>query len=249
MRHSIRKFLLILTICCVFSSCSSSKSSKSQALENTLAREHSPLDAENPPRATISGLKADELLASSRTVQIVVEGYPMEAGWQGFEVVLNDQDPTRFYSSPANFEIPVEKLRKGANLIKVYLVRSWGESLKVPEAFAFVPFFYETKGGLSWVAAKRPIVTLVSPRGIYKGEAAKKILFDFMVQNPEKLPKSYKVHYTLNGKKLELDSGKSYYFYNLVPADYELRVEVVNARGIPLGQEVTRSRSVFKVEE
>jgi hypothetical protein len=214
-----------------------------------LAREHSPLDAENPPRATILGLKADELLASSRTVQIVVEGYPMDAGWQGFEVVLNDQDPARFYSSPANFEIPVEKLRKGANLIKVYLVRSWGESLKVPEAFAFVPFFYETKGGLSWVAAKRPIVTLVSPRGTYKGEAAKKILFDFMVQNPEKLPKSYKVHYTLNGKKLELDSGKSYYFYNLVPADYELRVEVVNARGIPLGQEVTRSRSVFKVEE
>jgi hypothetical protein len=249
MSRRMRKFPLILAICCILVSCSSSKNSKSQDRENAVVREPSPIEPQNPPKATISGLKADELLSAPRSVQITVDGYPMEEGWQGFEVVLNDQEPTRFFSSPVNFQIPLEKLRKGANLIKVYLVRSWGESLKIPEAFAFVPFFYETKGGLSWVAAKRPIVTLVSPRGIYKGEAAKKILFDFMVQNPEKLPKSYKVHYTLNGKKLELDSGKSYYFYNLVPADYELRVEVVNARGIPLGQEVTRSRSTFKVVE
>ncbi|MEO5668993.1 MAG: hypothetical protein ABIR96_13110 [Bdellovibrionota bacterium] len=173
----------------------------------------------------------------------------MAPGWQGFEVVLNDQEPQRFYSSPLAYVVPAEKLRKGANLVKVYLVRAWGESVKIPEAFSFVSFFSESKTGLSWIAPKRPIMTLVSPRGVYKGEAAKKILFDFMVQNPEKQAKSYKVHYTLNGKKLELESGKSYYFYNLTPAEYELRVEVVNARGIPLGQEVTRSRSLFKIEE
>lgn len=230
-------------------SCATKKGTAPDGGQSSVQREPSPLDPAAPPRVSIEGLKSDELVSEARMLEIRVDGYPMAPNWQGFEVVLNDQEPQRFHTSPLAFPLPMEKLRRGANLIKVYLVRSWGESVKVPEAFAVVPFFSESKTGLSWVAPKRPIMTLVSPRGTYRGEAAKKILFDFMVQNPEKQQKSYKVHYTLNGKKLELESGKSYFFYNLTPGDYELRVEVVNARGIPLGQEVTRNRSVFRIEE
>ena len=249
MRHLSKKFSVILTTCVLLASCASKKGSEDNLPDMVAVKDPSVVDPKNPPRASIKGLEKDELLTGERAVEIVIEGYPMEAGWQGFEVAINDLPAQRFHSSPVTFQIPVAQLRKGANLLKVYLVRSWGESVKQPEAFAFVPFFYEVNPGLSWVAPKRPILTLVSPRGTYKGDAAKKILFDFMVQNPEKQQTSYRVHYTLDGKKLQLESGKSYYFYNLTPGEHELRVEVVNNKGIPLGQEVTRSRSVFKIED
>ncbi len=249
MRGNSRNFLYIFMLCWGLFSCASRQKALPTAENVTPAPQApSPLDPKAPPRVFIEGLKRDELLKQAREVTVRVEGYPMAPDWQGVEVALNDSSPQRFFEPTFTFTVTPDQLRKGANLIKVYLVRSWGESLKIPEAFSFVPFFYETKEGLSWVAPQRPILTLVSPRGSYKGEDAKKILFDFMVQNPERQSKVYKVHYTLNGKKLGLESGQSYYFYNLTPGSYELRVEVVNERGIPLGQEVTRSRALFKVE-
>lgn len=240
---------VILAIYLVLASCATKKSARLEPQDSLAQKDPSVLDPLKLPQLKITGLAPDELVTEPRSVEISVENYPMEDGWQGFEVAINDQEPRRFHKSPATFEIPVENLRKGANLFKVYLVRAWGESVKIPEAFAAVPFFFGSKTGLSWVAPNRPILTLVSPRGTYKGDAAKKLLFDFIVQTPDKVQKTHKVHYTLNGKKLGLESGKSYSFYNFVPGDYELRVEVVNARGIPLGQEVTRSRSVFKIVE
>lgn len=232
-------------------SCASSKNG-SGALEASDAKKGqvkgpSPVDASNPPAIRIEGLEADSLYKDGAEIRVLVENYPVEAGWQGFELVVNDESPERFFDKEVLYRLPVKKLRKGANLLKVYLIRSWGESLKNPEAFAYVPFYYGERRGLSWVAPGRPILTLVSPRGVYEGEAGKKILFDFIVHDP-KTEKPWKVHYTLNGTKLQLDSGRSYDFSGLAEDDYDLRVEVVNSRGIPLGQEVTRSRSNFSIQ-
>jgi hypothetical protein len=210
-------------------------------------REPSPVDSENPPSIRISGLESDGLYEEGQTLQIVVKNYPVSDDWQGFELLINDGTPERFFDSNVVYKLPKAKLRKGANLIKAYLLRSWGESLKNPEAFAFLPFYFEERRGLSWVSPGRPILTLVSPRGVYSGNKGEKILFDFIVHDPES-EKPWNVHYTLNGTKLQLESGRSYDFSGLSPDDYDLRVEVVNSRGIPLGQEVTRARSKFTVK-
>lgn len=239
------KSLLLIMLCGGVASCSLRKSAEEKI--QPPPREASIIDLAKPPMGRIEGLAKNELVTGEKTLAFSVENYPTDADWQGFEVVLNDTAPVRFYESRAEWNLPLEKLNKGANIIKMYPVRSWGESLKNPESFAFVPFFYGSKTGLSWVAPQRPILTLVSPRGTYEGEAAKKILFDFLVQNPEKTIKTYTVHYTLNGRKLKLNTGKAYHFYNLPAGDYELRLEVVNQKEIPLGQEVTRSSSKFKV--
>lgn len=238
------KFLLLFMLCVVIGGCSNRPLPKKLALPT---KEASLIDPQNPPKAVIEGLGKDELVTKARFIDLNIENYPMEAGWQGFEVVINDQEPERFYTAQKGWALPLERLNKGANILKIYAVRSWGESIKNPEAFAFVPFFYEVKAGLSWVSPKLPILTLVSPRGNYEGEDAKKILFDFLVHNPEQTQETYTVHYTLNGHKLKLSSGKAYHFYNLSTDEYELRLEVVNAREIPLGQEVTRSSRRFKV--
>ena len=206
----------------------------------------SPVDPSNPPQIRIDGLKPDSQYQKGSLIKVFVANYPTGQSWQGFELVINDGEPERFYESQIDYKLPVKKLRKGANLLKAYLVRSWGESLKNKEAFAYVPFFYDG-GGLSWVAPGRPIVTILSPRGEYKGEDAKKILFDFVVHTAGEKQKNWKVHYNLNGSKLELSAGKAYYFYELVPGEYDLKVEAVNSRGIPLGQEVSRSSTSFKI--
>jgi hypothetical protein len=238
------KNLMIIVCWLALGACSLRTQSRA---EPEIPREASEWEASAPPKVRILGLKADQLVPAGTQIEIQIENYPVDQNWQGFEIVINDNEPQRFHSAPLKWVLPEDQLRRGANFLKVYLVRSWGESIKHPEAFDFVPFFYESKTGLSWVAPKRPMLSLVSPRGEYSGEAAKKILFDFKVQNPERTERVYKVHYTLNGKKLELSTGKAYHFYNLPEGDYELRVEVVNSRGIPLGQEVTRSRSSFRV--
>jgi hypothetical protein len=240
-----KKSLLFIMLCVAFSSCASRKGADEKKI--LAPREASVVDPANPPMARIEGLSANELVTGEKVLILSIDNYPMEQDWQGMEVALNDLDPERFYQNRVEWKLPLDRLNKGANIVRIYPVRSWGESVKEPSAFAFVPFFYESKAGLSWVAPQRPILTLVSPRGTYQGEDAKKILFDFMVQNPEKTKQTYTVHYTLNGTKLKLNTGRAYHFYNLPEGDYELRVEVVNQREIPLGQEVTRSVSKFKI--
>jgi len=220
--------------------------SGSKNAPNAKVQGPSPVDPQNPPQIRIEGIAADALYEEGSLIKILVSNYPVGKAWQGFELVLNDGEPERFYESRIDYKLPVAKLRKGANLLKAYLVRSWGEAVKNREAFAYVPFFFESKG-LSWVAPGRPIVTLVSPRGEYRGEDAKKVLFDFLVHTAGAEEKTWKVHYNLNGSKLELSSGKAYYFNDLASGDYELKVEAVNSRGIPLGQVVTRSRSSFQI--
>lgn len=235
----------------LLSSCSTSTQVSSESGEKSGfsgdVRGPSPFDEANPASIRIEGLEADSLYVDGAEIRIVVENYPVGEGWQGFQLVVNDEAPERFYDSNVVYRLPVKRLRKGANLLKAYLIRSWGESLKNPEAFAYVPFYYGERRGLSWVAPGRPILTLVSPRGVYEGEAGKKVLFDFIVHDPDS-DEPRKVHYTLNGKKLQLNSGRSYDFSGLAEDDYDLRVEVVNSRGIPLGQEVTRSRSKFSIK-
>ncbi len=228
-------------------SCATQKNASSKSkIKRGPVQEPSLVDPKNPPQIRIEGLVPDTLFEDGSTIVISVSNFSIAKDWQGFELVLNDGEPERFYESKIEYKLSAKNLRKGANLLKAYLVRSWGESLKNVEAFAYVPFFFETKG-LSWVAPGRPIVTLVSPRGNYQGEDAKKILFDFLIHTAAAGQKNWKVHYTLNGSKLELSSGKAYFFYDLVPGEYELKVEAVNSRGIPVGQEVSRSRSTFRV--
>ncbi len=205
------------------------------------------MDPANPPRVRIEGLKENSLVrpGESITLKVYADNYPLGPSWQAIEVVLNDQPPVRIFESGLEVTFK-EGFRKAGNVIRAYLVRSWGESLKVPQAFASLPFFYEEAAGLPLVAKGRPILTLVSPYCSYKGETAKQILFDFLVWDGDS-EKPRKVHYTLNGKKLELNSGKAYHFFNLAPGDYDLLVELVNSRGLPYGQEVTRGRSRFTV--
>jgi hypothetical protein len=215
--------------------------------EESKIQEPSEIDPARPPRVRIEGLKENALVnvGESITVKVYAENYPLGPSWQAVEVVLNDQPPVRIFENGHEVTFR-EGFRKGGNVVRAYLVRSWGESLKLPDAFAALPFFYEEAAGLPLVAKGRPILTLVSPYGHFKGDAAKQILFDFLVWDGDSV-KPRKIHYTLNGKKLELNSGKAYHFFNLAPGDYDLLVELVNARGLPYGQEVTRGRAHFVV--
>jgi len=249
---SFQRFVLACGLSIFLASCASKKKDASEgASQEIKVREPSPVDPAAPPKVTLSGIQENAVIPveGPLTVKVSAENYPLGADWQGIEVSLNDEPPVRVFESGREVLFK-EGLRKGPNVVRAYLVRSWGESLKEPGAFATLHFYGGQKAGLPLVAKGRPVLTLVSPRGAYKGAAAKQVLFDFLVWDgaAAQPPKSYKVHYTLNGKKLELSSGKAYHFHNLSPGDYELLVEVVNSKGLPYGQEVTRARSRFNID-
>jgi hypothetical protein len=231
---ALKRVIGIFALAVVMAGCSSSSKHKAEAL----VREPSPIDESHPPQISVEGLVPEALLTTPATsVALNVQNYPLASKWQYGEWVLNDGAAQRFYSNKENVELSeAAGLKKGFNLLRVYLLRSWGEYLKNPEAFVMVPFFWGEKKG-SAQAKRGPVLTLVSPRGSYTVEQAKKLLFDFHVRpwEGDKL-QVFKIHYTLNGKKRELESGQPYYFTNMRPGTYNLTVEVVKGRNAYAGE-------------
>ncbi len=213
----------------------------------------SPIDPKNPPTVQVEGLSDQLLVEASKSlvVRYRVLNYPMAAGWQKVAFRINNAAPIFRYASSGEITFPPGAFKKGANILRAYLLRSWEESLKNPEAYVFHSFYYGDRAGLSPLSAKHPILTLVHPKGRFEGEEAKKILFDFLVkQASSKSPKKdYKVRYSLNGKQRDLEAGRAVYFENLPPGKYSLRIDVLRKSGIPYLQELTYEQANFEVVE
>jgi hypothetical protein len=194
----------------------------------------------------MSGVSDGELVvAGPLKVDVSVHNYPMKEGWQGVAVALNDMPAQKIYSSGSlTFN---QSLHEGENVVRAYLFRSWGESVKQPEAVAVHAFYFQKKDAKSDL--KAPSVFITSPSGNYSGEAARKILFDFVISGAQLNTRKTRVHYTLNGEKRELTNWDAYYFQNLPAGTYNLNVELVDSSGKTLKGPYTSNDSTFTIEK
>jgi hypothetical protein len=177
----------------------------------------------------------------------MIENYPVGEGWQHAVVWVNDSVSLKVLR-PQESLVVREGLIPGLNLIRTYLVRSWGESLKFPDAFDSRSVFVQAQspGNPKWL--RQPILTLVSPRGTFRGADAKSVSFDFLVSGATLGPNGPKVVYSLNGEQRVLNAVDAYRFQNLKPGKYDLKLEVVDSRGRPYSSPFSKAFSSFIVE-
>jgi hypothetical protein len=216
--------------------------------DNGKLREASPIDPARPPKVSLQGWEEGQVLPTPElALSVTIENYPVGEAWQHAVIWINDSVSFKIYKPNESLVIR-EGLVPGFNLIRAYLVRSWGESLKFPDAFASRGVYLQRQnpGDSRWL--RQPILTLVSPRGVYSGPDAKSLSFDFLVAGAALSPNGSKVVYSLNGEQRVLSAVDSYRFQNLKPGKYDLKLEVIDSRGKPYSSPFSKAFSSFIVE-
>ena len=224
------------------------------ATPQTVTRDPSPVDPRHIPSLKILGVSNGDLLESISaplSLRFEVTNFPLDRDWQALVVSVNDLPGVKSFSASEPFVVK-EGLKEGLNFVRAYLIRSWGETLKNPEAVAQVGFFVGKRvpSNKSYaMSTTQPTLLLQSPRGTFGGEGSKKIAFDFLVAGlPSSAAKKYRVHYTLNGETREVALNGNYSFQNLAPGNYTLGVELVEASGKPYKGALSKLQSTFRVE-
>ena len=166
-----------------------------------------------------------------QTVHVVVDNYPYFA--------INDPalDPFNeagwYYETNYKFEIP-ENLGPGEHLVRVFLARSYGESLKGDQTFFATNFFVGKNGEREQSAfnLKKPFLTFNEPSNQLFLEADNPVLLDFLISNCELSNDGYKVRLTIDRKATRtLTEWRPYYIYGLSEGQHTVRLELLNPSG------------------
>lgn len=132
------------------------------------------------------------------------------------------------------FNLP-ENIKEGEHLLRAYLTRSFGESLKSPLAFTSSTFYYKNKSPLKEADLKKPFLTLNEPgsNGIY--DDSKPILLDFYVNNCKLSKDGYKVKLSIDNEAPQyLDKWTPYYIYGLRKGSHQIELQLVDKKNTPV---------------
>jgi hypothetical protein len=200
-------------------------------------------DPLKPPRVEIRGLTPGVVYSENSKIggKISVENFPLKSGFKGV-IFLNGEALADIENPTQDFEIE-QGLREGANSLSVVLIGPQRQTLKNPEAVQAIEFYYKKK--IDALSEGAGVLTLVSPRGIYKGDAALEIPIDFVSTSKASV---LRVYYSLNGEIRELSGSGPFYFRNLPPALYKLKIWEVDKNGKKVGGLLSEISTEFKVE-
>ena len=193
-------------------------------------------------------------------IQARVEGFALEADsqfdrayeivntklGQTFHVVIDDRpyfpvngpaiDPFNeqgwYYDQFYKIEVPF-KLTKGLHTIRLFLARSYGESLKGSNLYFASYFFVGERGDESEASMlTKPYLTYNEPSNQIRLVEDKPILLDFYLTNVELSPDGYKVQMTLDGRiERTLTSWQPYYIYGLKKGKHTMRLRLIDSKG------------------
>tara|TARA_B100000768_G_C11149315_1_gene319603 strand:- start:56 stop:799 length:744 start_codon:yes stop_codon:yes gene_type:complete len=120
-----------------------------------------------------------------------------------------------------------QKLEKGNNVVLAFLSRSYHESVKNTNAYFFTQIGEGKKINLT-----DEFLFYSRPKGIYEGEATKKLLLDFYLINTTISPKGNKVRVTIEGKEFIIDEWLPYYIEGLPKGEISIKLELINPEGV-----------------
>lgn len=163
-----------------------------------------------------------------QTMHVVVDNHPYfavsepaidpfnEAGW--------------YYETNYKFEIQA-KLEKGEHLVRVFLSRTYGESLKGDLTFYASSFFVGERGPTKFDLSK-PFLTYNEPSNQMYLTEGTPVLLDFFISNCELTKDGYKVRLTVDKKATRtLTEWQPYYIYGLDEGQHTVRLELLGLDG------------------
>jgi len=175
--------------------------------------------------------RADEVAVSKQgqTIHIVVDNMPYFAVNEPALDPFNEEG--WYYETNYKFEVPAQ-LSEGEHTLRVFLARSFGESLKGEMTFKATTF-YVGNGDKSPYDLSRPYITYNEPSNqLYLVEKTP-VLLDFLINNCELSADGYKVRLTVDGKASRLlTSWQPYYIYGLAAGKHTIRLELLNSSGV-----------------
>jgi hypothetical protein len=206
----------------------------------------SPIDPSKPITLKIISPKENEVLHKSDFEMIFeLTNYDLEQDGNHIHVILDNMPYRPHYDEGA--PVKFEDVAAGTHVIRVFPSRPWHESWKNQEAFAMVTFHVQKKGNRP-IDYSKPVLTFSRPKGIYKGEKAKEILFDFWLWNADLREGGYQVRYTLNGKSKILTKWEPVWWKELSTGTHTVIFELLDSNGNLIKNGWNRTKREFKVE-
>jgi hypothetical protein len=148
---------------------------------------------------------------------------------QHIHVIIDDKPYMAMYT-PEGFSVGA--LSEGMHTLRAFPSRSWHESVKAPNAFVAHTFYVKKKTGTPVLNDSLPLLTYSRPKGDYKGEDTKKILFDFYITHAELGPDKYKVIASIDGQvKDTLTEWVPYYIEGLTAGSHKIKLELIGPDG------------------
>ncbi|HEY9899871.1 MAG TPA: hypothetical protein V6D00_11865 [Pantanalinema sp.] len=191
----------------------------------TAVQEAAPL-----PSLKITAPKEGEVLAGSDvSVTFDLSNYEVAPAAQHVHLILDNEPYLPVYDASKPFVL--KNLAPGSHTLRAFPSRAWHESIKNPEAFAFVNFAVKKADNSRKIDPAAPLLTYSRPKGTYEGQAAESILMDFWVRNAELSPTGYKVRYTLDGKSTVLSEWLPVYFDDLASGTHTIKLELLDPAG------------------
>ncbi len=189
-----------------------------------------------------------EVLEEGETVEVEMEldGYELRKQTPGYKekglaysgkgqhihLILDDNPYNAIYDISEPVEL--EDLDPGFHVLQAFPSRSWHESVKADGAFSVTTFFVGEKEEPT-LDTDEPFLVYSRPKGTYKGEDAKKIMFDFYAANCDIGPDDYTVELTIDGEyTTTIDSWTPHWVTGLGPGDHLFEAELIDPDGDPV---------------
>ena len=172
--------------------------------------------------------RADEIgnYYDGQSIRAVVDNYPCVIN-TGPSLSPFDMEGQPF-EDVFRFALPYD-LKDGFHFVRVFLCRSYGESLKKPGCFDLHYFYVKNKKLKKTLNMKAPFLTYNEPSGQIELKSKDPILLDFYLSNCVLSEDGYRVRVTVDGKisKILLEWAP-YYIYGLDSGKHKLKLELLN---------------------
>ena len=135
-----------------------------------------------------------------------------------------------YYNQSYRFQVP-DNLSEGFHVARIFLARSYGESLKGDRTFQ-VAYFYVggVSDGKQVKQISEPYLTYNEPSDTNSYKEGVPILLDFYLSSCELSADGYKIRLSIDGKnRRTLTNWQPYYLYGLKKGSHTVRLELIDA--------------------
>jgi len=159
-----------------------------------------------------------------QALHILIDDKPFIAVDQAIDDTVDNDDMD--FDQTIETDIPYN-LKPGIHVVRIFPVRSFGESLKGDGCFE-AKYFYVENQGTKTVDLSRAYLTYNEPQGEFTTKQP--VLLDFYISNTQLSRDGYKVRLTIDGNdKRILTQWTPYYIYGLSRGTHTIRLDLLDS--------------------